>query len=141
MYNKYKKRGKDKKKINKKYFKKSIDNKIIIVYNNYSKERGVIIMNLQVTLFATNGKYRPISTVIRVENLKDYVNNKAKYQKKAIENICHNRKTDWNTLKRQSYTTVKVREYNIEKINQQTKANLIKKLYENYQKKVDNSEF
>jgi hypothetical protein len=98
-------------------------------------------MNLQVTLFATNGKYRPISTVIKVENLKDYVNNKAKYQKKAIENICHNRRTDWNTLKKQSYTQVKVREYNIEKINQQTKINLIKKLYENYQKKVDNSEF
>ena len=98
-------------------------------------------MNLQVTLFATNGKYRPISTVIRVENLKDYVNNKAKYQKKAIENICHNRRTDWNTLKKQSYTQVKVREYNIEKINQQTKINLIKKLYEKKKKKVDNSEF
>ena len=92
-------------------------------------------MNLQVTLFATNGKYRPSSTVIRVENLKDYINNKAKYLKKAIENICHNRKTDWNTLKRQSYTQIKVREYNPEKIQEQNKINLIKKMYEKRQKK------
>lgn len=96
-------------------------------------------MKLQLTLFATNGKYRPISTVIEIESLKDYVNNKAKYQKKAIENICHNRKTTWDTLKRQTYTTIKVREYNLEKIEEQNKINLIKKMYEKRQKSIDNN--
>lgn len=99
------------------------------------------IMKLQVTLFATNGKYKPISTIIRVENLKDYKENKIEYQRKAILNICHNRRITWSELKAQTYTTLKVREYNPEKIKQQTKINIIKKLYENYQKKVDNEEF
>ena len=94
-------------------------------------------MKLQFTLFATNGKYRPISTIIEVENMQDYVNNKNKYQKKAIENICHNRKTTWYNLKQDSYTSVKVREYNEEKIAQQTKAKIIEKLYQNYKNKKE----
>jgi len=94
-------------------------------------------MKLQITLFAINGKYRPISTIIEVESMQDYETNKAKYNTKAILNICHNRKTTWSVLKRQTYTSIKVREYDIEKINQQTKINLIKKLHENYQKRVD----
>ena len=94
-------------------------------------------MKLQVTLFATNGKYRPISTIIEVESMQDYVNNKGKYQKKAIENICHNRKTTWNNLKKDSYTNLKAREYDEQKIAQQTKAKLIEKLYENYKKQKE----
>lgn len=91
-------------------------------------------MKLQITLFATNGKYKPISTIIEVESIEDYKKNKNKYQTKAIANICHNRKTDWNTLKRQTYTTVKVREYNLDKIAKQQKINLLKKMYEKRQK-------
>ena len=95
-------------------------------------------MKLQVTLFATNGKYRPISTIIQVESLQEYAKNKAKYQTKAIENICHYRKTDWKTLKEQTYTQVKVREYNLEKMSFQRKVDLLKNLYENkYQKGLD----
>ena len=98
-------------------------------------------MKLQVTLFATNGKYRPISTIIEVESMEDYEHNKAQYQKQAILNICHKRRITWNRLKNDSYTNVKVREYNIEKIeqekNQKIKTNLIKKLYENYKKRLD----
>ena len=94
-------------------------------------------MKLQFTLFATNGKYKPISTIIEVENMQDYEENKSKYKTKAIINICHNRKTTWKDLKEQTYTSVKVREYNQEKINQQTKAKIIKKLYENYKKSID----
>ena len=44
-------------------------------------------MKLQVTLFATNGKYKPISTLINVESMEDYEQNKRKYQEKAILNI------------------------------------------------------
>lgn len=96
-------------------------------------------MKLQVTLFATNGKYRPISTIIEVESMQEYENNKTKYQTKAIANICHNRKTTWHKLKSDSYTSVKVREYNLEKIEQKTKTKLIEKLYKNYQKSIDKS--
>jgi hypothetical protein len=94
-------------------------------------------MKLQFTLFATNGLYRPISTIIDVDNMQDYKEHKTIYQKKAIENICHNRRTDWETLKRQTYTSVKVREYDIEKIDKQSKINLIKKIAESYKSKVD----
>lgn len=94
-------------------------------------------MKLQMTLFATNKKYRPISTIIEIENMEEYKQNKAKYQKKAIENICHNRKTTWKDLKEQSYTTVKVREYNLEKISKRQKIELFKQLYENYKKRLD----
>lgn len=95
-------------------------------------------MKLQFTLFATNGKYRPISTIINVESMEDYKKNKSKYQKTAIENICHNRKTDWETLKKQTYTMVKTREYNVEQIKEQNKIDLIKKMYKKYQKSIDN---
>ena len=93
------------------------------------------IMKLQVTLFATNGKYRPISTLINVESMEDYNKNKKKYQEKAILNICHNRKTTWKELVKNSYTGIKVREYDKEKINLQVKKELLKKLCENYKKK------
>lgn len=98
------------------------------------------VMKLQVTLFATNGKYRPISTIINVENMEDYNKNKKKYQEKAILNICHNRKITWKELVNNSYTKIKVREYNKNKIKLQAKKELLKNLCENYQKKIDNSE-
>lgn len=96
-------------------------------------------MRLQVTLFATNGKYRPISTLINVESMEDYEKNKKKYQEKAILNICHSRKTTWKELVKNSYTGIKVREYDKEKISLQAKKELLKRLCENYKnKKFDN---
>lgn len=94
-------------------------------------------MKLQFTLFAKNGQYRPISTIINVESMQDYKKNKATYQKKAIENICHNRRTTWKDLQEQTYTTVKVREYNINKMSNSQKRELLKRLCENYQKSID----
>lgn len=91
------------------------------------------IMKLQVTLFASNGKYRPISTLIDIESMEEYQKNKSKYQEKAILNICHNRRTTWEDLKKQTYTKIKVREYNREKTPKQVKRELLKRLYENYE--------
>ena len=93
------------------------------------------VMKLQVTLFATNGKYRPISTLINVESMEDYNEHKREYQKKAILNICHNRRTTWEELQKDSYTKIKVREYDKDKISLQTKKELLKRLYENYKAK------
>lgn len=93
------------------------------------------VMKLQVTLFATNGKYRPISTIINVESMEDYNEHKREYQKKAILNICHNRRTTWEDLQKDSYTKIKVREYDKDKISLQAKKELLKRLYENYKAK------
>ena len=94
-------------------------------------------MKLQVTLFATNGKYKPMSTLINVESIEDYEQNKRKYQEKAILNICHNRHTTWKELKQDSYTKIKVREYDKEKLNLQAKKELLKRLYANYKEKKE----
>ncbi len=93
------------------------------------------VMKLQVTLFATNGKYRPISTLINVESMEDYNEHKREYQRKAILNICHNRRTTWEDLQKDSYTKIKVREYDKDKISLQAKKELLKRLYENYKAK------
>ena len=69
------------------------------------------MMKLQVTLFCTTGKYKPMSTVIEVESVEDYKENKAKYQKRAIEKICAQRYTNTFYLNQQGYTQIKVRKY------------------------------
>ena len=94
-------------------------------------------MKLQVTLFATNGKYKPMSTLIEVESMEDYEQNKRKYQEKAILNICHTRRTSWRELKEDSYTKIKVREYDKDKINARAKRELIKRLYTEYKAKKE----
>lgn len=94
-------------------------------------------MKLQVTLFATNGKYKPISTVIEVQSMQDYEDNKQKYQEKAILNICHARHTTWKILQNYSYTAIKVREYNKEKISSREKKELLKSLYKEYKSKKE----
>lgn len=95
-------------------------------------------MKLQVTLFCKDNKYRPISTVVDIISMQYYEDNKAEVQKKAILNICHNRHTSYNILKKQGYTLIKIREYNQEKIKEQKdlqeKIALIKKLQEKRKK-------
>lgn len=86
------------------------------------------MINLQITLFSTTGKYKPMSTIIKVESKQEYINNKKLLQQKAILNICHNRRTTIDALKEQGYTIVKVREYDIEKIEKQKVINKIKNI-------------
>lgn len=90
------------------------------------------MIKVQVTLFDKNGKYRPISTIVKeVESMEYYNTHKAEIQRRAIENICHQRRVSFAELKKQGYTLVKAREYDIEKIEQQKKQqhiiNIIKK--------------
>ena len=94
------------------------------------------MIKLQVTLFSTTGKYKPVSTIIKIE--KEQENNKQLIYKKAIENICHYRHTSWNILKNQGYTKVKTRIYDLEKIEAerqlQERVNLLKKIQEERKK-------
>lgn len=88
------------------------------------------MIELQVTLIQREGKYRPMSTLVKIDSIEYYKEHKKEVQKRAIENICHQRMTDWKTLQKQGYTQVKVREYDREKIKaqqeQQHTLNLLK---------------
>ena len=92
-------------------------------------------MKVQITLYSTTGKYKPISTLIEVNNMEEFKQNKNKYYKKAILNICHNRYTTWDDLKKNGFTIVKYREYNKEKIELQNKINMLKKIAEKRKQK------
>ena len=87
---------------------------------------------IQVTLFSTTGKYKPISTIVKIE--KEQEDDKQLICRKAIENICHYRYTSWDILKSQGYTKVKTRIYDLEKIEAerqlQERINLLKKIQE-----------
>ena len=82
-------------------------------------------MKLQITFFDKKGQYRPVSTVIEVESINDYKQNKAKYQTKALMNICHNRKMTPLEFRQQGYTQVKVREYDLFKIDLQRRIKVL----------------
>ncbi len=99
-------------------------------------------MKLQFTLFDRNGKYKPISTLIDIEDMKDFENNKKKYIQKAILKIRKQKgDIELKTLLQQGYVNYKVREYNKEEIEKQNKINRLKKMYENRkikkEKKID----
>lgn len=49
------------------------------------------MIGIQVTLFSTTGKYKPVSTIIKVNSLEEYEKDKSKQHQRAIANICHQR--------------------------------------------------
>ena len=89
---------------------------------------------IQFTLFSTTGKYRPISTITKLGEKETWKDNKQDIIKRSILNICHNRRTTYQELKKDGYTQYKIREYDKEKIEEQNKLNkrirLIKKIQE-----------
>lgn len=93
-------------------------------------------MKMQITLYCENGKYRPISSLVEVESLEDYKNNKIKYCSKGIQKICCQRYSSYAELKALGYTGLKVREYDIEKINAE-KEKRKQEFLKNKQKRVD----
>lgn len=74
------------------------------------------MIKMQLTMFDKEGHYKPISTIVEVESMDYYMANKNKVQSIAIQNICHNRCISFKELQKQGYTTIKVREYDKEKI-------------------------
>ena len=75
-------------------------------------------MKLQFTLFSTTGQYKPVSTILEVSSLEEYKANARQYKDKAIKKIAQQRLWDNKDLIRYSYTTMKVRVYDKEKIAQ-----------------------
>lgn len=74
------------------------------------------MIELQFTLFSTTGKYKPMSTVLKVESVAYYNTHKKEVQTRAIQKICVQRNTEGWCLKRDGFTRLKVRVYDKEKI-------------------------
>lgn len=80
------------------------------------------MIKLQLTLFSTTGKYRPISTILEVESMAYYHAHAHEVQIHAIKNMCAKRYVDWAWMKENGYTRMKVREYDRTKIEAENKA-------------------
>lgn len=81
----------------------------------------------QVTLICTNGKYRPVSAIVSVEQAEDVdltrdKKEKAKIQLTGITKICQKRYWTKKDLVEGSYTKVKVRLYDRAKIEAENAA-------------------
>ena len=69
------------------------------------------MIRLQVTLFDTNNKYKPISTTVEVESVEYYKQHQQQTRQKAIEKICAKRYTTPKQLAKDGYNQIKVRVY------------------------------
>ena len=69
------------------------------------------MIKLQITLFDTNNKYKPISTIIEVESVEYYKQHQQQIRQKAIEKICAKRYTTPKQLAKDGYNQIKVRVY------------------------------
>lgn len=68
-------------------------------------------VTLQYTLFCTTGKYKPVSCLIEIEDIKHFNENQGLYKTKAIQKICHKRYWTSADLKKYGYTQLKCRRY------------------------------
>ncbi len=98
-------------------------------------------MKLQVTFFHNENKYKPMSTILEIENMQEYNDNKAEIQKKALLTIGHYRHQTPQEIIKNGYTKVKIREYDIEKIKaqqeQQHRVNLLKYIERKRKERLD----
>lgn len=109
----------------------------IIMYNNsviikrVTRERVRVkeMIRLQVTLFDTNNKYKPISTTVEVESVSYYKEHTQEVRHKAIEKICAKRYTTPKLLAKDGYNQIKVRVYQEQgKISKADKVQELEKL-------------
>ena len=80
-------------------------------------------MDYQVTLLCKTGQYKPVSAVVSSDvliDVKDKVARKPLVDR-AILKICITRGWSGNDLKKYGYTLLKMREYDLEKINRENK--------------------
>lgn len=69
------------------------------------------MIRLQVTLFDTNNKYKPISTTVEVESVEYYKQHQQQTRQRAVEKICAKRYTTPKQLAKDGYNQIKVRVY------------------------------
>lgn len=82
----------------------------------------------QITLFSTTGSYKPVSTIIKCETITTVIEKK-KAINEGIKKIAQKRLWTNADLKKFGYTSVKIREYDKERIEKE-KAEQYKQLKE-----------
>lgn len=70
-------------------------------------------VTLQFTLFDINGKYKSISTLVKVESIKWFKEHQEEVKTKAIQQICNQRRLSGKELAKLGYTRLKVRNYTL----------------------------
>lgn len=78
-----------------------------------NKEDNNNFITLQFTLFDSTGKYKPLSTLIKVQNIKWFKEHKKQVQEQAIQQICNQRGLSGKELAKLGYTKIKVRNYTL----------------------------
>ena len=81
----------------------------------------------QVTIMCRNGKYKPVSCIISMEQMEDVDYTADKEKKRLIKNlgvtkICQQRYWTINDLKKYDYTRIIIRLYDKEKIDAENKV-------------------
>ena len=93
------------------------------------------MIRLQVTLFDTNNKYKPISTRVNVESVEYYKQHTKETRQKAIEKICAKRYTTPKQLAKNGYNQIKVRVY--QEQGKADKVAMLKELMQQRQKRKE----
>ena len=70
-------------------------------------------VTLQFTLFDINGRYKPISTLVKVKSIKWFKEHQEEVKTKAIQQICNQRRLSGKELAKLGYTRLKVRNYTL----------------------------
>lgn len=79
------------------------------------------MIQLQITLFDKNNRYKPVSTLVNVESARYYNTHSTEVKTQGIIKICQKRGWTQRELKEYNYTTCKVRVYDKEKIEKENK--------------------
>jgi hypothetical protein len=79
-------------------------------YNYYRKEKkGDYMLKVQITYFCTNGKYKPVSTVVSVPSTYDLYKRKEYWYGRAKKNIMAKRYWTDKDMENFGYTEVNAR--------------------------------
>lgn len=79
------------------------------------------MIQLQITLFDKENRYRPVSTIVTVESAEYYKAHAKEVKEQGIVKICQKRYWTVRELKKYNYTTCKIRLYDKEKIEAEKK--------------------
>ena len=93
------------------------------------------MIRLQVTLFDTNNKYKPISTIVEVESVEYYKEHTQQTRQKAVEKICAKRYTTPKQLAKNGYNQIKVRVY--QEQSKTDKVAMLKELMQQREKRKE----
>lgn len=76
------------------------------------KEKDNFI-TLQFTLFDVTGRYKPISTLIKVESIAWFKEHQEEVKREAIQKICNQRRLSGRDLAKLGFTKLKIRNYDL----------------------------